>query len=59
MRRYTTVETDCPVCGMRLHVPVIEVPGAQTRRTADVLWLIAHFRTHDPGDGGERLPTAA
>jgi hypothetical protein len=44
---------------MRLHVPVIEVPGAQTRRTADVLWLIAHFRTHDPGDGGERLPTAA
>jgi hypothetical protein len=44
---------------MHLRVPVIELPGTQRRRTADLLWLIAHFRTHGPGNGGERLAAAA
>ncbi len=53
-REAMTVETDCPVCGAHLCVPVIDVPGTEHRRTADLAWLLAHFCTHDPGPGGER-----
>ena len=54
-----TVEADCPVCGVRLSVPVLDVPGPAGRRTADLQWLIAHFRTHPSGGDGDRLLRAA
>jgi hypothetical protein len=52
------IETDCPICGARLRVPVIDLPGAGPGRTADLGWLRAHFRTHGPR-GGEPQALAA
>jgi hypothetical protein len=51
--------TDCPICGVRLRVPVLDDPGAVARRTVDAAWLAAHFRTHGPDDGGEPQAIAA
>ncbi len=53
------IETDCPICGARLRVPVIDLPGTGPSRTADLGWLRAHFNTHGPGDGGEPQALAA
>lgn len=53
------IEADCPICGARLRVPVIDVAGTGPSRSADIGWLRAHFRTHGPGDGGEPQARAA